>query len=259
MMGMHPGEAQTRTLDVVADDGDAPSSSLMVIGDMSSRRISLPRDGVLQIGRDADSDIQIESVSASRRHAKLVLVGGKAHIADLDSYNGTMVNGERIKSSCSLASGDVIAIAKTLLVLRVASPAQAQSLVEFERLRQRIGEELARATEYGRTFAVVAVRIRDKYMSRSLGLVPLDAVREMDALAVHGSHLFALLPELDIDAARTQAAALLAAVTPKQPEACAGVAWYPCDGNDIGTLLAAARAAAALAAPGAVSVASEAV
>src|SRR6185503_14382647 len=142
MMGIqHLGEAQTRTLDVAADDtSDAPSSSLMVIGDMSSRRVSLPRDGVLQIGRDADADIQIESVAASQRHAKLVLVGGKAHIADLDSYNGTMVNGERIKSSCSLASGDVITIAKTLLVLRIASAAQARSLIDMDTMRRRIGE-----------------------------------------------------------------------------------------------------------------------
>jgi len=116
MMGIqHLGEAQTRTLDVAADDAsDVPSSSLLVIGDMSSRRISLPRDGMLQIGRDAEADVQIESVSASRRHAKLVMVGGKAHIADLDSYNGTMVNGERIRGACSLASGDVVTIAKTL-------------------------------------------------------------------------------------------------------------------------------------------------
>jgi two-component system, NtrC family, response regulator AtoC len=257
MMGMHQVEAQTRTLDVVADDGDAPSSSLMVIGDMSSRRISLPRDGVLHIGRDAEADIQIESVAASRRHAKLVLVGGKAHIADLDSYNGTMVNGERIKGSCSLASGDVITIAKTLLVLRVASSTQAHSLIDMEAMRRRIAEELARASEYGRSFAVVVLKVREKNMSRPLGLTAVAALRPMDALAVHGANLVALLPELDVEAARTQVAALLAAVTPIIPEARAGFASYPCDGNDVDTLLTGARAAVGHAGPGAVCFASE--
>ena len=259
MMGtQHLGEAQTRTLDVVADDsGDAPASSLLVIGDLSSRRISLPRDGVLQIGRDAEADVQIESVSASRRHAKLVLVGGKAHIADLDSYNGTLVNGERIRGSCSLASGDVVTIAKTLLVLRIASAAQARSLIDMDTMRRRIGEELARASEYGRSFAVAVVRVREHHVMRPLGLSALGAVRPMDAVGIQGSNLVALFPELDVDAARAQVVALLAALTPTVPDACAGVASYPCDGNDIDTVLTGARAAAAQAGPGSVCFASE--
>lgn len=61
-------------------------------------------DGMV-IGREDASDIRIPLSYVSRRHAKLCLRNSKLFIDDMDSSNGTYVNGERITSK-ELFSGD---------------------------------------------------------------------------------------------------------------------------------------------------------
>lgn len=61
----------------------------------------------LRIGRDTDSDVVLQTSLGSRSHALLVS-SGKSHIlTDLNSSNGTFVNGSRISES-ALAEGDQI-------------------------------------------------------------------------------------------------------------------------------------------------------
>jgi pSer/pThr/pTyr-binding forkhead associated (FHA) protein len=69
------------------------------------------------IGRAPWCDIPLASARASREHAELVWTGEELSIADLNSLNGTMVNGDRITSSRSLGSGDVIVIGAELLLV----------------------------------------------------------------------------------------------------------------------------------------------
>src|SRR3569833_1157155 len=92
---MSVGGTDTRTLDHVPNS-DASASYLIAIDNMSSRTIRVPADGVLQIGRSREADVQINSEAVSRNHAKIVLAGGRAQIEDLGSHNGTLVTGERI-------------------------------------------------------------------------------------------------------------------------------------------------------------------
>ena len=65
---------------------------------------------VLRIGRAEDNDIVVAELSVSRHHAELrkAALGGY-EIADLGSYNGTFVNGQRI-TSASVTEDDVIGI-----------------------------------------------------------------------------------------------------------------------------------------------------
>lgn len=247
MTGLLEVGRETQTQDPVDSSGAAPLCYLLVIEDLSSRRISLPYDGVLHIGRDPEADIQIASVDVSRRHARLILAGGRAQIADAGSHNGTLVNGERVDGSQTLSSGDVVTIGDTLLVLRVASPELVLRTITFERMHERIQEELVRATAYGRPFALVVARLDDPQPRRGVGPAALSVLREMDALAIQGANLVVLVPELDGEAARSMAAALVSAVAPLSPGVRAGLACYPHDGCDLDTLLSAARAAAAAA------------
>ena len=68
----------------------------------------------LHIGRSPASDILLDDVSVSRRHAVLVHRGGQAVLLDDRSLNGIYVNGERV-SEASLKDGDWIAVGQVSL------------------------------------------------------------------------------------------------------------------------------------------------
>jgi hypothetical protein len=59
------------------------------------------------IGRASDCDIQPVAISVSRRHARVDVRGGCWTVTDLDSANGTFVNGVRV-SRAALRPRDVV-------------------------------------------------------------------------------------------------------------------------------------------------------
>lgn len=65
------------------------------------------------IGREAD--ISIADSAASREHAEVVLSGSDWSVADLDSTNGTELNGEALSGSRPISHGDKITIGRTVL------------------------------------------------------------------------------------------------------------------------------------------------
>jgi Protein of unknown function (DUF3662)/FHA domain len=67
------------------------------------------------IGRSKDCDVQLADPNASRRHAELRQEGSAYWLIDLDSTNGSSVNGHRT-SRVKLDSGDVITIGSTELL-----------------------------------------------------------------------------------------------------------------------------------------------
>jgi ABC-type multidrug transport system ATPase subunit/ABC-type transport system involved in multi-copper enzyme maturation permease subunit len=79
---------------------------------------------VLRIGRAPDNDVVISDLSVSRHHAELRKVGETYQIVDLDSHNGTFVNGQRV-SSAPLTEGDIVGIGPSTFRL------SGQELQEF--------------------------------------------------------------------------------------------------------------------------------
>jgi pSer/pThr/pTyr-binding forkhead associated (FHA) protein len=73
---------------------------------------------VTSAGRHPDSDIFLDDVTSSRRHAEFRRENGTFRIVDLDSLNGTYVN-RRPVASAVLANGDEIAIGKFRLVFLI--------------------------------------------------------------------------------------------------------------------------------------------
>lgn len=63
------------------------------------------------IGRARDNEIVIENLSVSRNHARIITKGDKVSFIDLNSSNGSYVNGVRV-SETRLTPGDVISIGK---------------------------------------------------------------------------------------------------------------------------------------------------
>jgi len=66
---------------------------------------------VMTIGRKDDNDIRIENLAVSGHHAKLLTIFDDSFLEDLDSTNGTYVNGQPITKH-PLKNGDVIVIGK---------------------------------------------------------------------------------------------------------------------------------------------------
>ena len=63
------------------------------------------------IGRGEDCDIVVNDRQVSRHHAKFEFNNGVSKVEDLDSKNGTYINGERITGSRQLIEKDEIQIA----------------------------------------------------------------------------------------------------------------------------------------------------
>jgi ABC-type multidrug transport system ATPase subunit len=62
----------------------------------ASRRYAIEVD-IMRVGRDPDSDLVVDDLLVSRRHAELLRrPDGSIEVLDLDSYNGTYVNGHRV-------------------------------------------------------------------------------------------------------------------------------------------------------------------
>src|SRR5512136_1306654 len=60
------------------------------------------------IGRDIANDIVINDVEVSRKHARLTLEADRYKIEDLNSTNGTYIDGQRLIGPHLLAIGEVI-------------------------------------------------------------------------------------------------------------------------------------------------------
>ena len=78
-------------------------------------------DDELVIGRDPMSGIVISDGSVSSRHARIVRTPEGFVIEDLQSRNGTFVNGERIVERRALADNDVVRFGRVILTFNVAS------------------------------------------------------------------------------------------------------------------------------------------
>ena len=66
---------------------------------------------ITTIGRNPSSDVFLDDVTVSRRHAELRRNGRRFELRDVGSLNGTYVNRERVES-ITLGSGDEVQIGK---------------------------------------------------------------------------------------------------------------------------------------------------
>jgi pSer/pThr/pTyr-binding forkhead associated (FHA) protein len=93
-----------------------PGSALLVVrrGPNAGSRFLLDTD-VTTAGRHPESDIFLDDVTVSRRHAEFRREAGVFVVRDVGSLNGTYVNRERVESA-TLANGDEVQVGKFRLV-----------------------------------------------------------------------------------------------------------------------------------------------
>lgn len=63
------------------------------------------------LGRKAENDIQVDNLAVSGQHAAIITILSDSFLEDLESTNGTYVNGKLVKKH-ALKNGDVITIGK---------------------------------------------------------------------------------------------------------------------------------------------------
>ncbi len=74
------------------------------------------------IGRGADADVIVDDAEASRHHARLEAENGVVYISDLDSTNGTYLNGKRVRQAIEVREGDRIDVGTARLVVKELAP-----------------------------------------------------------------------------------------------------------------------------------------
>ncbi len=97
---VHPAQIPATTLRAVAPDG-------------RERRYEIVTP-VVTIGRADDNQVVLRDGRASRHHARLTARSGGLVFTDLDSTNGSIVNGRRVRE-IALGPGDRIEIGRTVL------------------------------------------------------------------------------------------------------------------------------------------------
>lgn len=94
--------------------GGAPDAWLVVAkggGLEAGERFDL--FGGASIGRSGDADVRIEDRFASGIHARIYPRGASYYVEDMNSTNGTYLNGERVDGEAELVVHDAIEIGDT--------------------------------------------------------------------------------------------------------------------------------------------------
>jgi pSer/pThr/pTyr-binding forkhead associated (FHA) protein len=124
---LQPLEEQTLAIQVEPEDEEGPSleelgpdQALLVVkgGPTAGSTVLLDKD-ITRLGRSPDSDVFLNDITVSRRHAEVSREGSNFVIKDAGSLNGTYVNRERVDVA-QLASGDELQIGKFKIVFYTA-------------------------------------------------------------------------------------------------------------------------------------------
>jgi transcriptional regulator with GAF, ATPase, and Fis domain len=103
-----------------------PPAELVVTGDGHRRSVLLTEEPTL-IGRGSDCNIKLKGRAISRHHCQLNWQEGRFVIEDLQSLNGTFVDGNRVESH-PLTGGESISIGPYTISFRLIDPDKADDL-----------------------------------------------------------------------------------------------------------------------------------
>jgi pSer/pThr/pTyr-binding forkhead associated (FHA) protein len=105
----------------------APRLEFFLNGSTEPHRTTIEHSP-FKIGRCETSDLRIDSAQVSRTHAQIFQRGNLWCIRDLDSTNGTQVNGKPVREAI-LSDGDILGIAGTELTFVASTVTPFQRMV----------------------------------------------------------------------------------------------------------------------------------
>lgn len=126
-------------------------------GPRKGERFSFERSAL--IGRGPLADLQLQDPSVSRRHALISADQGRCFISDLQSGNGTYVNGVRIERPTELYEGDEVRIGRLHLVFHPGASGESRPRTQLVRLT--ISEQRERASLSASQSIVIPNSVRE--------------------------------------------------------------------------------------------------
>jgi diguanylate cyclase (GGDEF)-like protein len=218
--------AVKRIADSVVDGNEC---LVEIYGKSLGRKYDLQRPGV-NLGRDPDNHIIIDTDSVSRRHARVESWENGWRLVDLNSTNGTYIN-DRVCESNRLDNGDLIKIGDTIFkflsgknversyheeIYRLTIQDGLTQIANKRYLEEYLDKEFSRAKRYGRNLAVILLdvdhfkRINDTYghltgdfVLKELAQVVAKRIRREELYARYGGEEFVVvLPEASREGAR---------------------------------------------------------
>jgi len=217
------------------------------------------QQGCMTVGRTKETDIFLQDDQVSRMHAQFTVDRGETTLADLDSTNGTVVNGKKLNVETALSDGDEVQIGGTNFRFSIHNPIDGNKLGlnNHGYFETRLQEELDRASRYKRQLSVLMigpsldphdVQEHSALLSQEYPAVVeymQGITRTMDLLAHYGKfELELILPETDKVSA-VQFAKRISTETKfsKDISVSVGVASFPDDGGSADILIERSRKA----------------
>ncbi len=213
-----------------------------IAGEVQSRLISIDDGAEVTVGRVASNAIAVDHESVSRRHAAFRRRGDELFVEDLESHNGTLVNGVALRGGRRLGVGDTVTIGPLQAIVASTSAApSSRHVATVAELDERLEVEVDRAVRYHRPLAIVMLRFEGPADPITAHIEMLaKQLRRMDLLAEYSADEIALLlPEADRRAAED--VARRGADVGAGMEVHIGIASFPEDGSHAGELVGVAR------------------
>jgi predicted component of type VI protein secretion system len=140
------------------------------------------------IGRDPEADICIDDEAVSWNHLEIEKRGGVLMATDLDSRNGTALNGEPLDRPRRLRSGDVLVVGGQRLEIAEGSPAAVQRTIAQAEPSVALTEEerataIALVAPYRSEGAFAGRPATRAELADALHVSERTAQRRLDALA----------------------------------------------------------------------------
>ena len=101
----------------------------MTIVDGKRAGTSLRLDATVSVGREPDNNVVLDDDRVSKHHFQFVASANGLQLIDLNSTNGTSVNGQKVTGTVALQPGDTIRVGQTMLRVDAIDPAAANQTV----------------------------------------------------------------------------------------------------------------------------------
>jgi transcriptional regulator with PAS, ATPase and Fis domain len=215
---------------------------------VETRELSVGRR--LTVGRSDPADVRLRDKSLSRVHAELRNEGGKVWVRDLESLNGTLLQGKRVEVEAEVHVGDELRLGGVIAQVRGRAPTSSGFGIEpLDQFLSRLEEELVRARALGRVGTLLMLRPADLASSDEPNWCARvrELLRPVDRMAVYGARFaLVLLPEVSLQEAKEVVGKLTAGT---RSDLVCGAAAYPASAQTYEQLLARVHDSCRLASP----------
>jgi DNA-binding NtrC family response regulator len=220
----------------------SPEQSLLFYHREGTKAVPFPPGSEVIVGRSFPADAVVDDASLSRKHARFSWTSDGVNVEDLDSTNGTWVNGKRVKAE-RIGPGDLIRLGDVTVSLHVV-PARAVAGIDGnDRFGVLLEEEVRRARTFSRPVSLMMVRhVRGAHVSQWTPAIT-QQLRPVDHVGLYAQDTVSLLlPEIG----RGQALELARVFVSAEPQLRIGIAVFPEDAGSAEELVSVVRSVLAL-------------